>query len=98
MQDSSAGSIRNTDKIDLAYLEQIVQEVVDTVERAREDIYFLADQARQEYTRLAGELLELKQEAGEVMCMVEECEKRKRSRGGGSWRSAGTSRNILKRI
>ena len=75
MQDSSAGSIRNTDKIDLAYLEQIVQEVVDTVERAREDIYFLADQARQEYTRLAGELLELKQEAGEVMCMVEECEK-----------------------
>jgi len=75
MQNSSAGNARNNDKVDLGYLEQIVREVVDTVERAREDIYFLADQARREYTRLAGELAELKQEVSEVIRMVEECEK-----------------------
>lgn len=60
---------------DFSVLEKIVQDVVDTVERAREDIYFFADDARQEYTRLAGELMELKQEAIEVIKMVEECEK-----------------------
>jgi len=75
MQNGSAGNARNNDKVDLGYLEQIVREVVDTVERAREDIYFLADQARREYTRLAGELAELKQEVSEVIRMVEECEK-----------------------
>ena len=83
MQGGSAGSARNNDKVDLRYLEEIVREVVDTVERAREDIYYLADQARREYTRLAGELMELKQEVDEVIRMVEECEKEERSRGGG---------------
>jgi len=61
--------------IDLSILEKIVQDVVDTVERAREDIYFFADDARQEYTRLAGELAELKQEVIRVIQQVEECEK-----------------------
>ncbi len=75
MKGSSAGSKRSVNRIDLTVLEEIVQDVVDTVERAREDIYFLADQARREYTRLAGELMELKQEVDEVIRMVEECEK-----------------------
>ncbi|NLW45468.1 MAG: histidine kinase [Syntrophomonadaceae bacterium] len=75
MKGSSAGSKRSVNRIDLTVLEEIVQDVVDTVERAREDIYFLADQARREYTRLAGELAELKQEVSEVIRMVEECEK-----------------------
>jgi len=75
MQGGSAGSARNNDKVDLRYLEEIVREVVDTVERAREDIYYLADQARREYTRLASELAELRLEVSEVIRMVEECEK-----------------------
>ena len=60
--------------LDFSVLEKIVQDVVDTVEQAREDIYSFADDARQECTRLAGELLELKQEASEVISEVEECE------------------------
>jgi two-component system sensor histidine kinase DegS len=62
-------------EFDFSALEKIVQDVVDTVERAREDIYFFADDARQEYTRLAGELMELKQDVIEVIRQVEECEK-----------------------
>jgi two-component system sensor histidine kinase DegS len=64
-----------THEFDFSALEKIVQDVVDTVERAREDIYFFADDARQEYTRLAGELMELKQDVIEVIRQVEECEK-----------------------
>lgn len=64
-----------TYNIDLSILEKIIQEVVDTVERAREDMYFFAEEARLENVRLANELTELKQDVAEVIRKVEEYEK-----------------------
>lgn len=72
---SSIKPMLKTRDFDFSVLEKIVQDMVDMVERAREDIYFFADDARQEYTRLAGELLEIKQEVIDVISKLEECEK-----------------------
>ncbi|NLB17394.1 MAG: histidine kinase, partial [Syntrophomonadaceae bacterium] len=60
---------------DLSNLEIIIGTVVDTVERAREDIYYISDEARQEANRMTAQILALKDEANALIVSVEDCEK-----------------------
>ncbi len=63
-----------TREVDFSALEKMVQDIVETVENAREDIYFFAEDARSEYNRISSDLLEIKREVLDVINMVEEWE------------------------
>lgn len=63
------------EKIDATKLESIVKNMVQTVEQAREDIYQISDDARQELVRLSNELAELKQETATTISLVEALER-----------------------
>lgn len=63
------------DNADTAQLEGIIKNMVHTVEQAREDIYRISDDARQEFTRLSSELAELKVETAATINDVEDCER-----------------------
>ncbi|NLV17243.1 MAG: histidine kinase [Syntrophomonadaceae bacterium] len=62
------------DHLEVAALEKIIGNVVDSVERAREDIYFISEEARQEANRMAAQILALKEEAKALIISVEACE------------------------
>ncbi|MGE5373241.1 MAG: sensor histidine kinase [Solirubrobacterales bacterium] len=64
--------------VDIGTLEEIVDQVVSTVENARTEIYDIADEARKEYEGLAADLFALKEEARAIIAEVEKCERAER--------------------
>lgn len=66
-------------QVNFAVLEKIIAEVMGSVDKARQEIYDIADDARRECTRLTTELMLLKQETADVIAEVETLEKAEKS-------------------
>jgi two-component system sensor histidine kinase DegS len=60
--------------VEIVALENIFETMLFTIEKSRDDIYAIADEARQEFLRLSGELRELKHETLDIISQVETCE------------------------
>ncbi|MGE5398745.1 MAG: sensor histidine kinase [Chitinophagales bacterium] len=67
------------DNLGLAELEKVFESIVYTVERGRQEIYEIANDARKEYERLAAETWEIKNETTSIISQVDCYEKEEKS-------------------
>lgn len=65
--------------LDLAQLDQVIKRTVEAIERGREQIYAIAESAREEYQSVASELESVKRETAEIIMAVDGLEKQERA-------------------